>query len=180
MLKLRTQRLLLRPFRMSDAMDFSAYRSDPAVARYQSWETPYPLEAARELIDEMLKRGTVPWPGQWNQVAVELAEGGGVETLIGDCAFRILASEPGTACVGFTLTTRFWGKGYATEAASAVIAWLFDAAGMQRVVADCDARNLASQRVLERLGMRRAGEAEVAFKGEVVRELRFEMGVGSR
>ena len=86
-----------------------------------------------------------------------------------------MATEQGTAQLGFTLSRQVWGMGYATEAARETLRWLFGVQRMERVVADCDERNSASQRVLERLGMRRTAGKKILFKGEVVKELTYEL-----
>lgn len=77
--------------------------------------------------------------------------------LVGDCAARPLADEPRQAEIGFTIAPEHQGHGYATEAARRLLGYLFAARGKHRVTAGCDARNAASARVLERLGMRREG-----------------------
>lgn len=106
------------------------------------------MEQARALIGPMVGRIEAR-AGEWNQIAIEAA---GV--LVGDCAFCLHPDEEGRAAVGFTLARGQWGKGYATEAVRGLIGALF-AMGLMRVTADCDARNVRSQRVLERVGMRR-------------------------
>ena len=68
---LRTSRLILRAFGPSDVLEFAAYRSDPEVARYQSWETPYPESAAGAFVEEM-KDARPGAPGDWYQIAIVL------------------------------------------------------------------------------------------------------------
>lgn len=161
-LPLRTDRLLLEPMTAADAAAFSAYRSDPDVARYQSWEAPYPLDAARDA----LARNPTAWPepGRWLQLAIRA---GGV--LAGDVAVHPLDDPvlPDTLEVGITLDPRHQGRGYAAEALAAVLDAAF-AAGAHRVYAECDARNAGVARLLARLGMRheaRLVDAEF-WKGE--------------
>ncbi len=156
MLTIRTDRLLLRPFRPEDAAALAEYRSDPEVARYQSWSTPFPVAAAERLIAEMQGR-TRARPGEWNQIAIEHAES---RNLVGDCALRILAEDWRQASIGFTLARGHWGQGFATEAVGALLGAMFAGGsigneGLHRVTAVCDVQNAASHRVLERVGMRR-------------------------
>jgi aminoglycoside 6'-N-acetyltransferase len=162
-LHLETKRLILRSFRDSDLNAFSAYRSDPAVAKYQGWDAPYSLEAAAAFIQEMKERqpGTT---GEWYQIAVELRDGG---ALIGDCAFHILARDGQQAEIGFTFAAPHQKKGYATEAVARLLEYLFGDLSMRRVSATCDAENLASARLLERIGMRREAHLieNIWFKG---------------
>ena len=79
-----------------DAAALAAYRSDPARARYQSWETPYPVDSARALIAE-IREVRFAQPGAWLQVAIETAG-----RLIGDVAVRVDGDDPRQAEVGFT------------------------------------------------------------------------------
>lgn len=170
-------RLTLRRFRAADAPVFAAYRSVPEVARYQSWDSPFPVAAAEEAIGEMLARHP-DTPGEWFQFAAVLRDGGpdGGE-LIGDCAACTDADDPRQAEIGFTIAPAFQRRGYATEAAGLLLGYLFGARGKHRVTATCDARNLASAAVLERLGMRREGHLrESAWaKGEWTDDLVYAM-----
>jgi RimJ/RimL family protein N-acetyltransferase len=146
-------RVLLRRFRPADAAAFAAYRSVPAVARYQSWDAPYPLAEAQRFVHEQLAEHP-DTPGEWFQFAVALRTSG---QLIGDCAVQPDADDPRQCELGFTIAPPHQGQGYATEAAGLVLDYLFRARGKHRVHASCDARNTASAAVLERLGMRREG-----------------------
>jgi aminoglycoside 6'-N-acetyltransferase len=163
MISLTTTRLQLRPFRESDLPPFSAYRSDPELARYQSWTAPYSMEDAQAFLEYM--NGATPGtPGSWFQLAMERhAEPG----IIGDCAFQVLADDARQAQIGFTLAAAFQGQGYASEAVRALVDFLFLEYKLHRVTAICDALNLTSARLLERIGMRREGHyiENVWFKG---------------
>lgn len=163
MLNLETPRLFLRPFQEGDAEVFSAYRSDPEIARYQGWETPYTLEQARAFIAEMAaaEPGT---PGRWYQLAIERKHKPG---LIGDCAFFRRGDDPCQAAIAFTIATHYQHRGYATEASERLLDYLFRELRLHRVTAVCDDANYASIQVLERLGLRREGHAieNVWFKG---------------
>jgi aminoglycoside 6'-N-acetyltransferase len=163
-----TERLVIRRFRAEDAEAFAAYRSDPDVARYQSWDTPVSLAEAADHI----RRFAAADPGApgWFQYAVEhRAEG----VLIGDVGV-CLGDNLMQAEIGFTFAPAYQGKGYATEAVRCVLARLF-ASGIHRVSAGCDARNTASARLLERVGFRREGLREefTWIKGEWTDELLF-------
>jgi RimJ/RimL family protein N-acetyltransferase len=160
---LQTDRLLIRSFQDSDLEAFITYRSDPAIARYQGWEAPYSRETATAFVQEMKQKepGT---PGEWCQLAIELKAGG---EMIGDCAFHILAEDPRQAEIAFTLSQGYQSRGYATEAVTRLLDYLFGEVGMHRVRAICDVENLASVRLLERVGMRREAHLieNVWFKG---------------
>lgn len=159
-----TERLVLRLLRPEDVPAFAAYRRDPGVARYQSWDTSYTtadgegLVAAQQGVD-------FGDPGPWVQVAaVDRATG----ELCGDCAVRVATDQPGTAEVGVTFAPARQGCGLAAEALGAVITRLFDQHDIHRVYAQADDRNVPVHRLLERLGFRceaRLVEADW-FKGE--------------
>jgi aminoglycoside 6'-N-acetyltransferase len=162
-LYLDTHRLSLRSFQETDLEAFVRYRSDPEVAKYQSWDAPYGASAAAKFIQEMQQRhpGT---KGEWYQIAVVLKDSG---EMIGDCAFHILPQDGLQAEIGVTLSRRYQGKGYATEALTRLLDYLFMELELHRVQATCDTENLASAKLLERIGMRREGHLRenIWFKG---------------
>ena len=163
MLPFKTSRLLLRSFQETDLAAFAAYRSDPAVARYQSWTPPYTLDQATAFLHEM-ERAQAGAPGTWYQVAIERQDRPG---LIGDCAFQVRADDERQAQIGFTLSPTSQKQGYATEAVTGLLNVLFGKMRLHRVTATCDVENEASVRLLERLGMRREARLleSVWFKG---------------
>ncbi len=150
---LETPRLFLRTFEDRDTAIFASYRSDPEIARYQGWEAPYSLEQAARFVAEMksLQPGI---PGRWYQIAIENKSS---REFIGDCAFQILLEDQRQAEIGFTLARAYQGQGYATEAATHLLEYLFTNLTIHRVRANCDPENKASARLLERLGMRHEG-----------------------
>jgi RimJ/RimL family protein N-acetyltransferase len=165
---LETPRLILRPFEDRDAVIFAAYRSDPEVAHYQGWEAPYSLEQAEEFVSEMNNRAPGV-PGEWFQVAIARKEDG---LFIGDCVFKRLADEPRVAEIGYTLARGYQRQGYASEAIHALLDYLFGSFGLHRVLANCDPKNAASIRLLEKLGFRHEGcfIESLWLKGEWVDE----------
>ena len=150
-LPLNTRRLRLRPFCDDDAPLFAAYRSDPLIAQFQGWDAPYSQAQATRFVQAMQATGPGV-PGQWYQIAIELRR---ESRLIGDCAFQILATDGRQAEIGFTLARAYHGRGYASEAVSRLCQYLFAEFQLHRLQAYCDVDNLASARLLTRLGMRR-------------------------
>lgn len=139
-----TERLVLRRFRPSDTPVLAAYRADPAVARYQSWEPTAPVPYFGD--------GEPDIPG-WFQYAIERTAD---RVLVGDVGVNthenLMQAE-----IGFTLARAEQGRGYATEAVTGLLGHLFRVRGLHRVSAECDARNTASARLLERAGFTREG-----------------------
>jgi RimJ/RimL family protein N-acetyltransferase len=146
-IKLKTKRLLLRPWRPSDVDDALAYASDPEWARYL-WNTPEPY--TRRDAEEFIARAVRDdWKLQ-AQFAIEF-EGravGGIRLYVIDATARL-------AGLGYNLARTLWGKGLTTEAAAEVLAYAFETLGLEEVTSAADARNTASIRVMEKLGMRR-------------------------
>jgi RimJ/RimL family protein N-acetyltransferase len=159
-----TERLVLRRFRAEDLPALVAYRSDPAVARYQSWDVPYPARRASRMLDELALQHP-DTPGQWFQFAVARPDD---DRLIGDCGVRVPDDEPRVAELGFTFATGWQGRGYATEAVRRLLDYLFDDRAKHRVFASCDPRNVRSAALLRRVGMRREGLCRQSYwsKGE--------------
>ncbi len=143
---LRTRRLVLRAMRASDAASFAAYRNDPEVARYQSWDLPFTEQDAVAMLTGQDDQDDV-LPGQWTQLAVE-RDG----ELIGDVCAHI-DEACGVAEIGFTLARRHQGRGYAGEAAQALVEDLVRRLGVGRVRGELDPENIGSQRVLEHVGL---------------------------
>ena len=164
MVEIVTERLCLRPFVADDLAVFVAYRREPEVARYQSWDTSFSMADAERFLSSQqdVELGT---RGAWVQLAAVDRRSG---ELCGDCAVHVVADQPATAEVGVTFAPAHQGTGLATEALAAVITALFDEHGMHRIYAQADDRNLAVHRLLERVGFRceaRLIEADW-FKGE--------------
>ena len=148
-----TERLVLRPFRASDLPAFVAYRSDPEVARYQGWDASFSMADAVRFLAEQDVAGLAA-RGVWTQLAaVDRVDG----TLRGDCAACISADEPVSAEIGVTFARSSQGRGYATEALTALLTALFDEHGVERVHAECHRCNVAVHALLERVGLRREG-----------------------
>jgi RimJ/RimL family protein N-acetyltransferase len=168
-LPIPTERLVLRRFRPADAETLAAYRSAPEVARYQSWEAPYPVEKARYAVESMVAAD--PEQPGWFQWAIELTA---ERAHIGDVGVN-LHDNLMQAEIGYTLAPERQGHGYATEAVRAVLDHLFRVRGLHRVSAECDARNIASARLLERLGFTREGllRQQTWIKGEWTDDLRY-------
>jgi RimJ/RimL family protein N-acetyltransferase len=132
--------------RTTDAALFAAYRNDPEVARDQSWNLPFTEQDALSLLSGQDDRDDVT-PGQWTRLAVE-RDG----ELIGDVCARI---DPtcGVAEIGFTLARSGRGRGYASEAAQALVSDLVQRVGVGRVRAELHPGNVPAQRVLENVGL---------------------------
>ncbi|WP_368497922.1 GNAT family N-acetyltransferase [Herbiconiux sp. A18JL235] len=159
-----TPRLDLRPHRAGDLDDLMRYHSDPEVVRYIPWPVRTP-DQIREAIASRAKQGVVSAPGQWLVLAMELrAE----HRVIGEVLLKFDSETDARGELGYAMAADVAGHGYATEAAHEMLRLAFDEFGLHRVIARLDARNDASARLLERLGMRREAHfvKDEFFKGE--------------
>lgn len=165
-LPIRTERLVLRELSVDDLDAYLLMVSDPEVMRYL-YEDVMDREAALADLTRRLGSGD-PEEGAWRNVAVE--RNGGFLGQVGVC----LRSVEHRQCeVGYAFRADAGGQGYATEAAGAMVDYAFTELGAHRVCGRLDARNAASARLLERLGMRREAHLrENEFvKGEWTDEL---------
>ncbi|HEY6565985.1 MAG TPA: GNAT family N-acetyltransferase [Actinomycetota bacterium] len=167
---IETERLVLRRFADADAPVFAAYRADPEVARYQSWDG-FTVDDAERFIAG-LASDDPGVPGEWFQFAVTDRDS---NRLLGDCAIALDAGDPPSAEIGYTMSPGAQGRGYATEAVRGLLGYAFDHLDVRGVHAVTDVRNGPSIAVAERLGMRRIATISTTFKGEACDEHTFEM-----
>lgn len=161
---IRTARLLIRAMIPDDAPGLAARRSDPEVARYQNWTTPYPLERAEAMVAALLAEDG-PLNDEWWMGSVCEANSGEV---LGDLVLH-LEHEGRTAEIGYTFFRSHWGKGFAVEALEALIAYLFEELDVTRVFGMLHPDNPASAMVMERCGLLFEGHTKSSFwlDGEV-------------
>ena len=156
--ELRTERLLLRPFRLSDIDDVLAYASDPEWPAFYS--RPYDRGAVEYTVASAVLTS-------WDKEAL-------FATLLEGRVIGLVALDVDPKCksaeLGYDIARDMWGQGLAPEAATAVCDWGFREFGLVRVWAWADARNRRSLRVMEKLGMTREGlhKSLKAVRGEWV------------
>lgn len=167
----RTPRLLLRPLVPADADDLLSYRGRADVCRYLPFE-PHTREEVDARLAGQFARTELTAEGQVLVLGAELA---GTARVVGDVVLFLRSEQHAGGEVGWVFSPDVAGRGYATEAASAVLDLAFDDLGLHRVVARLDARNTASARLASRLGMRQEAHfvRSELFKGEWSDELVF-------
>ncbi|MFB7634480.1 GNAT family N-acetyltransferase [Streptomyces sp. NPDC056149] len=151
---LRTARLDLRPVRHDDFAAVHAYQRRPEVCRYLYWG-PHDEAASRASIADKATRTTLRQSGDFLQLAVVLRDSG---VLVGDVTFVYTHRAHRQGGIGYVFNPEYAGRGYATEAAGALLELGFAELQLHRIQAELDGRNTASGKLLERLGMRREGE----------------------
>lgn len=144
---LETERLVLRKVRVEDAADRFAYASDPEVARFMIWDTETDLQQSLAAVDYVVglhREGRVaPW-------AVALRES---DRMVGMAGYAWCMPRHGRAEVSFALNRAYWNRGLMTEAMEAILAFGFNQMDLNRVEAVVHPGNIASCRVVAKLGM---------------------------
>jgi RimJ/RimL family protein N-acetyltransferase len=148
---LTTERLRLRWLTPADAPALFAIFGDPEVCRYWGFAVLPDLAAAGALqrqIESHFADGSLY---QWGVAERDTGH------IIGTCTLASITREHHRAEIGFALARAFWGKGFMSEALPALLRHAFGEMELHRIEADVDPRNLASMRLLERLGFQREG-----------------------
>jgi RimJ/RimL family protein N-acetyltransferase len=168
---LTTARLILRPYVAGDLDALYDIQSRPEVTRYLMYDTR-DRDQVREILQARIRSDGPERDAV--DLAVVLPDSG---TLIGDVALFLRNPEHRQGEIGYVFHPDYGGRGYATEAARVLLGLGFDDYGLHRIFGRIDARNTASARVLERLGMRREAhfvENEIV-KGEWSDEVVYAM-----
>lgn len=143
---IRTERLIVRPFRAADAADLYAYLSNPQTYIYEPGE-PITMSLAGVVAADMATS-----PDFW---AVEVAA---IGKQIGQLYLKQIEPLELLTCeLGYIFNPAYQRQGYAAEAAAALVAHAFTVRRMHRIYAHCNPENIASWKLLERIGFRREG-----------------------
>jgi ribosomal-protein-alanine N-acetyltransferase len=148
---IETERLLIRPMRTDDAVAVHALVSDPDVMKYLPGDM-MTLEQVQKTIvwlEDCYQRNTPDEIIKLTLAVVDSADGG----LIGWCGLGPLEVRPAEIELYYGLSKEHWGRGLATEAATAMLDYGFGTVGLDRIVAVTSPGNVASQRVIQKLGM---------------------------
>lgn len=152
MVRLESERLILRNYEKRDQQDFFEYMRLEFTAEHEDFD-PLTFEESVQYVNKRI--------GNDNYLVVELKENG---TVIGDLS--CCPEEFGTYCISYDFNVTFEKQGYATEACREFIAYLFMALNGRRIYAECNEGNANSIRLLKRLGFRQEGHfiEDVSFK----------------
>jgi len=149
---LETERLILRKFTKEDAEAvFRNWASDDEVTKYLTWPTHRSVEASAWYMDFCLESYKKDDSYQWG---IELKETG---ELFGNISVVRMNEDVDSVELGYVIGRRFWGNGYTTEAVKAVIRFLFEEVGANRIAARHDPNNPNSGRVMQKAGMQYEG-----------------------
>lgn len=147
---IETDRLILRRFELADAQAmFDNWTSDDEVTKYLTWPTHIDVSVTELILGEWVPQYSKDDCYRW---AIILKENGPQPIgSIDVCHWRESGEVPE---IGYCMGRRWWHQGIMTEALGAVIGFLFDQVGVQRIVARHDTNNLHSGGVMRKCGMK--------------------------
>lgn len=161
---METSRLILRPFGLEDAQAmYDNWAKDHEVTKFLSWPCYQSIEDAHKILNVWLEGYQKPDFYQW---AIELKELG---QPIGSISVVNSDDRVEMAEIGYCIGKHWWGQGIMPEALNAVMDYLFDAVGMQRIEAGHDPNNPASGAVIRKCGMQ--------YEGTLRRRIRSNQGI---
>jgi RimJ/RimL family protein N-acetyltransferase len=170
-----TERLVLRPFRPDDLDDLHAIHSRPDVARYLYWDARR-RDEVEEVLQRKIHQTVLAQENDALCLAITRAGAARARTgVIGEISLWWRSLEHRQGEIGFVLHPEHQGKGFAHEAASAMLDLAFHRLRLHRVYGSTDARNTASAALMRRLGMRQEAHFvhNEVFKGKWGDELVF-------
>ncbi len=154
MTMIETERLILRDFKPTDLPDYHReIYSDPDVTRYLPGGQPRPLDRTKFVLDYSIEHGQKHGFTFW--AVIRKAD----QQFLGHCGLVYLQEAPEVE-IAYAFGKAFWGQGIASEAGSASLRYGFETAGLERIIALAVPENLASQRVMQKLGMAHQGTTE--------------------
>ena len=162
--KIETARLILRPFVMEDAdAMYRNWASDPEVTKFLSWPPYQSVDTAHDILGQWTRQYADSCFYQW---AIELKT---IGEPIGSISVVNFDDRVDMAEIGFCIGKNWWGRGIMTEAMKAVMDYLFDEVGIQRIEAGHDPNNPASGAVQRKCGLK--------YEGTFRRRIRSNQGI---
>ena len=170
-IEIKTERLLLRPMNISDLETVHEYASDKENTKYLRFGPNESVEETTDFLSNVTKEWKKDAP-DFYEFAIEL-DGKQIGAV---CVYLDEKHESGE--FGWILNKKYWGNGYATEAALALKDHVVKELKVKRLIAHCDARNTASARVMEKIGLKLESDdgIRVYFKrNETAMELMYSL-----
>jgi len=144
---IQTKRLVLRRLTLDDARDVFAYASNPEMSLYTTWESHRSLDDSLAFLNSVVEAYATGSVAPWG---MEHRASGKV---IGTCGFVYWFPNHARAELAYAIAQEHWNQGLTTEGARAVVAFGFRTMSLNRIEARCEIPNVASARVMEKLGM---------------------------
>lgn len=153
--EIQTERLRLRQFKVEDYRDMFIFGSNPEVNKYLSYKLHQNPEETKNLLVKWVKGYENPETYNW---AIEYEE-----KVIGNISVVGFDEKLNAHCLGWQIDRPYWNRGIMTEAAQAVIDYLFDV-GIEKIAASFDTKNIASGRVMQKIGMTKEGSEKTVLR----------------
>lgn len=144
-----TERLVLRQFNSDDAEEMFVWASNPEVVKYLSYHPHKNIDETKQLMKSWISEYKSPAKYNWAIVFNDV--------VIGNISVVSQDNECYSCHLGWQIDVPYWNKGIMTEAASAVVDYLFDKVGYDRISSGHDTRNIGSGKVMEKIGMKLEG-----------------------
>ncbi|WP_270504740.1 GNAT family N-acetyltransferase [Paraclostridium sordellii] len=156
---INTDRLVLRRFEINDANDmFKNWASDKEVSKFLAWDVHKDVIFTQLLLDSWISQYSDDRNYHW---AIELKE---IKEVIGDIKVFHLKDKHACCEIGYCLSREHWNKGFMSEALNAVIKYLFEEIGLNRIVAMHNTKNIASGKVMIKNNMKYEGTLRQAVR----------------
>ncbi|MGP1511482.1 MAG: GNAT family N-acetyltransferase [Treponema sp.] len=146
--KLETERLILRQFKIEDYVEmYNNWACEDAVTKFLTWQTHTNQDVTKSVLADWISKYANKDFYNW---AIELKE---ENRLIGNISVISLREETLSAILGYCMGSKWWGKEIMPEAGKAVLKYLFEEVGFNRIAANHDKNNPKSGRVMQKIGM---------------------------
>jgi ribosomal-protein-alanine N-acetyltransferase len=155
---LESDRIILRQLRIDDVDDIFEFTSKKEVTTFLSWDAHPNKKVTRSFINSVIENYDTDKPSQWG---IELKK---EKKIIGITGFILLDRENEKAEIAYLSSPFYGSKGYMTEANQMILSYVFDSLELNRIQAKAEQKNIASQKVLEKIGMIKEGEFEDFLK----------------
>ncbi|WP_088042961.1 GNAT family N-acetyltransferase [Bacillus sp. EAC] len=161
---LESERIRLRKLTSHDAESLFNYASNPEVTKYVTWETHHTIEDSKQFINYVLELY------KESKIAPFAIEDKSTGKLIGTADFVSWNTNHHNGEIGYVLSPDYWGKGIVPEVVNLLLKFGFNQMNMERIQARCFVENNASERVMQKVGMKFEGISRHAMfiKGQFV------------
>lgn len=163
-LQLVSNRLVLRRITLDDAKDIFEYAADGEVSRFVTWEQHRSIEDTLAFLNIVIQKYNNKQPSEWAIVEKQSNK------LIGMCGWVYVNENHRRAEIGYVLSRKYWNQGYMSEVVSQILEFGFNTLNLNRIEARCYAENTASERVMQKAGLRYEGllREQMIIKGSNV------------
>lgn len=164
MIELKTERLILRPLCTEDLYSTNKYSSRTDIAKYMIF---LPHKSLNETLGFLIRVEE-----EWSKDKPEFYEFAICLNGVHIGAISLMLEDEGTAELGWIIDKKYQGNGYCTECALALVDYA-KAIGIRRLYANCDTRNVASENVMKKIGMRKVNEGVRLYRDERGKALEY-------